>query len=614
MITRTLTLVLLTGLNGMVMGQADLSFQDFKQGQQVGPYNAIFQYGEVNVRLQDGEIYVAGCGGTPSPAIIPPNITCPLGTTGFIVQGDVGGGGADGLEPDGIPDDGSFWSVSSIIPAAVVEPFRVDLFTITAAPPSGLATILRGNDGDIRSVFSIADESVVTYYDYINFPIEEFKVTLFTMQRLYGQRGNQWVTAEGDLVSEPLAEPLPDLATLRPNSLFWPTDSTTLNTFFAPDLPAGTDPLVTPALRENTVVRPDAPYRFNMGTNRRLEEELQRQYTDVPWGTYIFSAPALDNPEQGQVFGVTMQVSPDIYPGRGGVPAGWRINNDDDWFMGRMEVDPRLFYEFFWQGIEFQNTVTSDELYFGMRSNHYLVDPLLATAVASIDTTPDPELVPPGSPVLEDVWVFPPYQFDTPVGDREPFKLGVYDGSYELGPYFFQPGESVTGELDWRRNIEGGAATRDISQRILDFDINFIDTFPGFAFYSRSPQLPDGFLFGTPTSERQPLLDKDGDGFNNLIEYALLSDLEDITKMPVIEPVPGVDPAVCSGMITKRKYVGSSLIYQMEYSSDGVVWETILPGGDWDITQTDTELAVVSNVPIPSGTMCMLRAKVTMNP
>jgi hypothetical protein len=304
-------------------------------------------------------------------------------------------------------------------------------------------------------------------------------------------------------------------------------------------------------------------------------------------------------------------VSPDVYPGRGQVPRGWRIANEDHhWNGDRLEVDPREFYEFIWDGIDFQNTVASDELYLGFRADQY---PVPGGSFATIDEVPDPDLVPnPGAP-LENVLVFPPYQFDTPVGDRELFKLGVYDNMYELGPFFFQPGESVTAELDWRRNLEGGNATRDVSRRILRWNISFIDTFTGFAFYSRGPIVEDGFPFGTPSSRRRPMLDYDGDGFSNLIEYATGADLADILVMPVITTTAGTAVGACSASVPKRPHVGSSLTYEFEFSTDGIVWNVIRPGGIWDITETVDELTVVNNTDLSAGSLCLFRVRVTMN-
>ena len=113
----------------------NLSFENTKAWRQTGPETIFFLGGETNMFFVDGFWELSGCG-HPSLSIIGPNLFCPLGTTGFIAQGDIDG--------DGVNDQGSFWSIQSITPAASVEPFRSDLFRLVSAPPSGSLPVAPG--------------------------------------------------------------------------------------------------------------------------------------------------------------------------------------------------------------------------------------------------------------------------------------------------------------------------------------------------------------------------------------------------------------------------------------------------------------------------------------
>ena len=128
--------------------------------------------------FQDGSWELAGCLFQPSLSIVGPNEFCPLGTTGFIAQGDIDG--------DGVNDQGSFWSVGSITPASQVEPFRPDLFRLISAPPSGFTRILRSTDGDVSAIFDVIDASVIVWYNTLNGIIDDNEVTIYAALREYG--------------------------------------------------------------------------------------------------------------------------------------------------------------------------------------------------------------------------------------------------------------------------------------------------------------------------------------------------------------------------------------------------------------------------------------------
>lgn len=508
-------------------GEAILRQTDIKIHRQRSLTDFDFLFGDLNLVMADGGFALASCLFHPSASIVPPNIFCPLGTTGFIAQGDV--------DADGIRDDGSFWSVSSVTPASDIEPFQTDRVSIIAAPPSGLADILRANDGDIAAAFAVTDFSVIIWYNYLAPPVAEFRLTRMRLDRPYG-------TGDG---------------------------------------------------------------------------ELQRMYEDLPWGNYLYEFPILGDPLRERVFGITHLTTPDVFPGRGSLASGWRLINDD-WVGDALEIDPRLFYQFCWEGILPTNTVTSDQMFFSIRGDQDAVVLVLGpdgNPIIDDNGTPnDPsdDFLVTTTVTNLDTIVFPPYPFDTPDNQRTPFLLdNVFDPCYELAPFFFQPGDVARAELDWRRNIVAGSGTRDAPRRILRFDLRFIDTWDGFIVFS-APFAVGGFPFGTPVSERQRALDFDGDGFTNFQEYAFMSDLADPADMPQVEFESG-NGATCTASVAKRPDVGGSLAYFFEESSDMGIndpWTVIRDGvNGWEITEdSNTTLTVTKVDPDPDPQSCFLRA------
>lgn len=120
--------------------------------------------------LTDGNAQVAGCLFAPSLLLIPPNLTCPLGTTGFVTSGD--------LDGDGIRDTNLYFSIASIQRAIQVDPFQTSRIRLSAAPPSSLSRPLGGA--------SWVDSSIVIWFNQITFPIQAFELTQYTSTRGYG--------------------------------------------------------------------------------------------------------------------------------------------------------------------------------------------------------------------------------------------------------------------------------------------------------------------------------------------------------------------------------------------------------------------------------------------
>lgn len=112
------------------------------------PTASSYVSGNTAVNIIDGSYTLSPClqGGQE---LILPNLACPLGTTAFIQSGD--------LDGDGIVDDRSYWSISSVARGTVIEPFFPTGVTLAAAPPSRLARPL----GDFR------DNSLAVFFNML---------------------------------------------------------------------------------------------------------------------------------------------------------------------------------------------------------------------------------------------------------------------------------------------------------------------------------------------------------------------------------------------------------------------------------------------------------------
>lgn len=162
----------------------DLSFQDNKTYQQVGPRSFNFLEGEWLVRLSDGFFNLAGCGGPTGipmtvpvlPDFIAPNPGCPLGTTASISAGSaLDGSNAPG--GDGTDDLQGFISVQPIpVPFRFVAPNRVGEVFLNAAPLSRLPRPLPGG---------WSDDGVTIFYDRVNGPLQQFDFTRYNFTRNY---------------------------------------------------------------------------------------------------------------------------------------------------------------------------------------------------------------------------------------------------------------------------------------------------------------------------------------------------------------------------------------------------------------------------------------------
>ena len=142
-------------------------FTTAKDYLQLGPFVAGFRGGVLNVNVRDGNAILSPCI-HPSPVIIPPNpLFCPLGTTGFIAAGDV--------DNDGVRDDLSFWSISEVIPAFLLEPFRPTDCNLSSAPPSELP----------RPLGPFLDQGAVIFYNVLTSTVLQYDISWYDFNRVY---------------------------------------------------------------------------------------------------------------------------------------------------------------------------------------------------------------------------------------------------------------------------------------------------------------------------------------------------------------------------------------------------------------------------------------------
>ena len=429
--------------------------------------------GRTYITIKDGSWALAPCIDDPSPVIVYPYIFCPLGTTAFIWRGDA--------DRDGVRDDGSYWSVSSITRASVIKPFVADRVSLAAAPPSKL----------VRPFGNFADESVGLYYDVVNPPAREYSVAWYTHEKLYG---------------------------------------------------------------------------FSEGKKHADEY--------VP-GTYVFRIPSLYGPEAS-----LLSVSMVIYPAP--EPNGYRKGQQGfailkgRWSKGSQELDPRLLTRVSWAGINPRNTVVSDQVFFSMYEAHPLTGDIVS-----------PERILYPTPDL-------PYILDSP-----------YQTSLEIIPFAFDKGDRAVARLDWIRSLQTNAVSRDDSQRTFDWRIRFVDSYEGHQFFE--------YPLGTLNKLRAGKADFDLDGVSNLYEFAFtqddgdeLSSTPEACADPLVQPVMPVmqiDPVSGQAFMTvnKRLNVGSSIIYSVEYSTNGKKWKAITSKDKLFSIVTDTEelLEVRSINPAP---------------
>lgn len=298
---------------------------------------------------------------------------------------------------------------------------------------------------------------------------------------------------------------------------------------------------------------------------------LEKHRDEIVPGLYTFAFPALGSdevnrsnffinaPHREMVEAVPGPGGRDVVSGGIGVGNDFRLTDDDRWHEGAMEFDPRILFDFQWEGFNTQTFLSGDRVFFSVRerdSDRIRFPPI-----------PDPVPGNPHNPQL--------------IGSNE---LGIPSG-YELGPDFFGPNLQYRVEVEFVRNLPSGNTT-DVSSRIYQWDIDLIDTYEGFKRVN--------FPAGTSELLIEPSADYDGDGYTNLEEFGFQTEVLDPASVP--NPTPTLDAFTnqCILDVPKRPGVGSRLKYNIQYSFDLEDWVTIEQGDpNWFIVFDNDELISV---------------------
>lgn len=292
--------------------------------------------------------------------------------------------------------------------------------------------------------------------------------------------------------------------------------------------------------------------------------ELARMKRDLPFGQYQYTYPSLGRPERPLSIPVTLTPFVDPYQPTTEDRTGFRITNGR-WNAGSVEMDPRVINKITWQG-----------------NNNRYVRPGVDTLHFGIYNAADTAIT------------FPPS------GDLTiPNPLTTY---YNIPPFFYAVGDTGVARFTFNRTMALNTISYDVSSRRYKFKIRFIDTYAGFSAIT--------YPLGSTTTRTRTTGDYDGDGFNNLLEYAYGSDVTNKSIIATSTVAAPTDLVVTplAGNIKQINFPTNSTVFPLvpnilQKSVDGgVTWVTqVYPGVDWAVnpsapgtTQITSTAAVLS--------------------
>jgi hypothetical protein len=149
-----------------------LLFIETKEFLQTGPENLEFEGGSLSVLLNDGDFKIAGCIGNGGTSIMTPNLFCPLGTTAFILQGDV--------DSDGEADTRSFWSIFDVVRARWIAPGFANGLEGIRISAADANSSLRGE------ILDASDNGITLWYNVLDLPTQTtWDITRYQLGKEY---------------------------------------------------------------------------------------------------------------------------------------------------------------------------------------------------------------------------------------------------------------------------------------------------------------------------------------------------------------------------------------------------------------------------------------------
>ncbi len=304
-----------------------------------------------------------------------------------------------------------------------------------------------------------------------------------------------------------------------------------------------------------------------------FNEERKHRDDYIP-GAYTYSVPALVNPLLSLALKTEIFTAPESTAHRVGNEGFSLVGTR--WSKGSMEMDPRILSRVSWRGININNTIAADTVQFSMFQAYPLTG----------DIVEPPRILYP-TPDL-------PYELDSPL-----------QSTLQIIPFAFVKGDRAVARLQWSRSLAATPIATDVSSRLFEWRVRFVDSYEGHAIY----ELP----VGTLEALRLPKADFDLDGVDNFTEFAFTQDdgdddsttteaFADDDRQPVM-PQMEIDAVTGQAFmnVAKRLNVGSSVIYNIQYSRNGRKWTTISSRDRlFDIVEnTETNLRVRTKATSP---------------
>lgn len=578
---------------------------------QQSPFKFGFTGGDLNLILRDGLVILDGaCVTDPQPIPFPPSAIppCPLGSTGFVAQGDI--------DRDGVRDDLQYWSILSIIPAFLIEPSRPELCQLSAGPASKLP----------RPLQNFRDDSLVTFYNTNLDTMTDYDQSRYELIRTYGAvrqvetfsargtvravlppladpagvTGTLTVTVTGaDIVGSPLVIPInvvhgtaaANWALLMRNALgevpaitdFYDVGGEDEVITLTERNPNGDDPSLLITVGNGThatgIMTLTANVPLNsvnsiLGIAAPLGGGLKQMSEEIVPGQYIFTFPRLGAPETATPVAIPVVLLPMPEPiGTSSSRQGFRFTTGL-WDRDHMQFDPRVINQIGWTGTDRSVVRPGDRSYFSIEN-------FTAPGGSAVEGRDFP---PTGTSVL----------LTTPT-----------TASYTLPPFFLNVGDEGEMVLLFQRNLPSNGVAYDVSSREFRVKVRMIDTYAGFAQIT--------FPLATPPQTLQPSADVDLDGMSNINEYAyewptrdlitaagenpdLLAFGKPAAADPAKKPaVPVVTLDADNHIVMRaslRPLTGTSLKYTfaiVDTSGKRPKLKNIKPGRDWQVTQVQEQ-------------------------